>query len=119
MGPTQTQVVMGATLPVFTSFDNPAAHRDFPARHLTWSYLCAVNAWLLLSPADLCCDWTMGTVPVVDSAADPRNAATAAVFASVAVLGMAGRLLFFFLLLLLLVLLRFRAIYSDVLRRFL
>ena len=40
---------------------------------LTWLYLCAVVILLKL-------DWTMGTVPVIQSLADPRNLATLATF---------------------------------------
>ncbi|GIX70057.1 protein O-mannosyl-transferase TMTC3, partial [Caerostris darwini] len=68
--------IMGAQLPVFTKFDNPAAASNFPVRHLTYNYLLSVNAWLLLFPSDLCCDWTMGTIPLVASLLDPRNLAT-------------------------------------------
>ncbi len=59
---------------------------------LTWSYLVAVNSWLLLSPSDLCCDWTMGTVPLLTSLSDPRNAATAAAFLLLLLLGLRGLL---------------------------
>ncbi|CAG0879705.1 unnamed protein product [Darwinula stevensoni] len=69
-------LVMGAQLPVFTRFDNPAAGSETPVRQLTYNYLLSVNAKLLLAPADLCCDWTMGTVPLVESLADPRNLET-------------------------------------------
>ncbi|XP_013772946.1 transmembrane and TPR repeat-containing protein CG4050-like [Limulus polyphemus] len=65
--------VMGAQLPVFTKFDNPAAVAETPARQLTYNYLLPVNAWLMLFPCDLCCDWTMGTIPLVESFTDPRN----------------------------------------------
>ncbi|KAG8188762.1 hypothetical protein JTE90_012233 [Oedothorax gibbosus] len=68
--------VMGAQLPVFTKFDNPAAASPTPVRQLTLNYLLPVNAWLLIFPSDLCCDWTMGTIPLVRSLLDPRNAAT-------------------------------------------
>ena len=54
-------------------FDNPAAAAGAPTRQLTYSYLLAVNAGLLLAPEPLCCDWTMGTVPLVTSVGDPRN----------------------------------------------
>jgi hypothetical protein len=30
------KVVMGLTLPVFTNFDNPAAHEPAPTKQLTW-----------------------------------------------------------------------------------
>lgn len=69
-------LVMGHTLPVFTNFDNPASYEEAPVKQLTWAYLLAVNSWLLLSPSDLLCDWTMGTVSLVKSAADIRNLAT-------------------------------------------
>ncbi|XP_054711432.1 protein O-mannosyl-transferase Tmtc3-like [Uloborus diversus] len=68
--------IMGAQLPVFTKFDNPAAAADSPIRQLTMHYLVALNGWLLCFPCDLCCDWTMGTVSLVQSALDPRNVAT-------------------------------------------
>ncbi|XP_076362938.1 protein O-mannosyl-transferase Tmtc3-like isoform X2 [Tachypleus tridentatus] len=66
-------MVMGAQLPVFTKFDNPAAVAGVPARQLTYNYLLPVNAWLMLFPCDLCCDWTMGTIPLVETLMDPRN----------------------------------------------
>nr|XP_032512125.1 protein O-mannosyl-transferase Tmtc3-like [Danaus plexippus plexippus] len=69
--------VMGAQLPVFTRFDNPAGASPPPARHLTFAYLPALNAWLLTLPEALCCDWTMGTVALLRSWSDPRNMATA------------------------------------------
>jgi len=68
--------IMGTTLPVFTKFDNPAAAEESPTRQLTHNYLLSVNWWLLLYPSDLCCDWTMNTVPLVRSVADPRNLTT-------------------------------------------
>ncbi|XP_047545699.1 protein O-mannosyl-transferase Tmtc3 isoform X3 [Vanessa atalanta] len=68
--------VMGAQLPVFTRFDNPAGAALPPARHLTFAYLPALNAWLLTLPEALCCDWTMGTVALLRSWRDPRNLAT-------------------------------------------
>ena len=68
--------MMGGTLPVFTKFDNPAAVAPTPTKQLTYSYLVGVNAWLLLSPCDLCCDWTMNTLPLVESFVDSRNMST-------------------------------------------
>ncbi|XP_074660010.1 protein O-mannosyl-transferase TMTC3-like isoform X2 [Tubulanus polymorphus] len=72
--------VMGAQLPVFTRFDNPASVSPFPARQLTFNYLLPVNVWLLLDPSQLCCDWTMGTIPVIRSILDLRNTATIAFY---------------------------------------
>lgn len=57
-------------------FDNPAASQPTPYRQLTYNYLLVVNAWLLVCPAQLCCDWTMGTIPTIQSVADPRNTLT-------------------------------------------
>ncbi|KAM8973144.1 protein O-mannosyl-transferase TMTC3 [Pelodytes ibericus] len=68
--------VIQSQLPVFTRFDNPAAVSASPARQLTFNYLLPVNAWLLLNPSELCCDWTMGTIPLVESFLDIRNLAT-------------------------------------------
>ena len=41
---------MGATLPVFTRFDNPAAVAETPVKQLTQHYLVTINWWLLLAP---------------------------------------------------------------------
>ncbi|XP_012940074.1 protein O-mannosyl-transferase TMTC3 [Aplysia californica] len=79
--------VMGAQLPVFTNFDNPASQAPAPARQLTFNYLLPVNAWLLLNPSELCCDWTMGTLPLVTSLLDARNVATLLFYAGMAGLG--------------------------------
>ncbi|RUS90441.1 hypothetical protein EGW08_001782 [Elysia chlorotica] len=73
--------VMGAQLPVFTNFDNPASTSSSPARHLTFNYLLPVNAWLLLNPSNLCCDWTMGTIKVITSFLDLRNLSTVCFYA--------------------------------------
>ncbi|KAM3926144.1 protein O-mannosyl-transferase TMTC3 [Leptodactylus fuscus] len=72
--------VIQSQLPVFTRFDNPAAVSTTPARQLTFNYLLPVNAWLLLNPSELCCDWTMGTIPLVESFLDVRNLATVLFF---------------------------------------
>ena len=78
--------IMGSQLPVFTRFDNPASVAPTPARQLTYHYLVSLNLWLLLFPCDLCCDWTMGTVPLVESLIDPRNASTITAYAVVTML---------------------------------
>lgn len=57
-------------------FDNPAASAESPTREMTMHYLVALNGWLLCFPSDLCCDWTMGTVPLIHSYFDLRNATT-------------------------------------------
>ncbi|XP_075235033.1 protein O-mannosyl-transferase Tmtc3-like [Lycorma delicatula] len=78
--------VMGSKLPIFTRFDNPASVTDTPTRQLSYNYLVSVNLWLLLFPCDLCCDWTMGTVPLVESFFDHRNLATVFAYAVIATL---------------------------------
>ncbi|XP_062991034.1 protein O-mannosyl-transferase TMTC1 isoform X1 [Elgaria multicarinata webbii] len=45
-------------------------------RFLTYSYLLAFNAWLLLAPVTLCYDWQVGSIPLVESIWDVRNFAT-------------------------------------------
>lgn len=62
--------------PCVYRFDNPASVAPTPTRQLTYHYLVSVNLWLLLFPCDLCCDWTMGTVPLVESLLDVRNLST-------------------------------------------
>ncbi|GFR19311.1 protein O-mannosyl-transferase TMTC3, partial [Trichonephila clavata] len=74
--------MIGGRLPVFNRFDNPAAVSDSPTRQLTYNYLLAVNAWLLLFPHYLCCDWTMSTIPLVTNLWDIRNFATVAIYIS-------------------------------------
>ena len=65
-------------------FDNPASGAATPTRQMTLNYLLPVNAWLLLCPDKLCCDWTMGTIPLLDSWMDVRNVATLCFYASLA-----------------------------------
>uniref|UniRef100_A0A8C6J7Y9 dolichyl-phosphate-mannose--protein mannosyltransferase n=2 Tax=Melopsittacus undulatus TaxID=13146 RepID=A0A8C6J7Y9_MELUD len=45
-------------------------------RLLTYSYLLAFNAWLLLAPITLCYDWQVGSIPLIESIWDARNLAT-------------------------------------------
>ncbi|XP_046747903.1 protein O-mannosyl-transferase Tmtc3-like isoform X1 [Diprion similis] len=76
--------IMGSKLPVFTRFDNPASVAPSPARQFTYNYLASVNLRLLFLPIDLCCDWTMGTIPLIETLTDPRNLATIASHATLA-----------------------------------
>ena len=71
-------------------FDNPASVAPAPSRQLTYNYLLWVNAGLLLMPSSLCCDWTMGTIPLLETWADPRNLGTLTVYAVVAKLSYHG-----------------------------
>ncbi|GFY47332.1 protein O-mannosyl-transferase TMTC3 [Trichonephila inaurata madagascariensis] len=64
-----------------SGFDNPAAASATPVRQLTYNYLLSVNAWLLLFPCNLCCDWTMSSIPLITGFWDARNLATVAFYA--------------------------------------
>ena len=68
--------LIGQGTPTFIDSDNPASFSPhFKTRLLTYTYLCAVNVWLLLCPSHLCYDWSMGSIPLVESLADLRNLA--------------------------------------------
>ena len=56
-------------------FDNPAALSPSPVRLLTFAYLPVFNFKILLFPYRLCCDWTMGSIPLL-TPTDIRNAFT-------------------------------------------
>lgn len=71
-------------------FDNPASVAPTPSRQMTYNYLVSANLWLLLLPCDLCCDWTMGTIPLLSSVTDPRNLATLASYAALLALTYVG-----------------------------
>ncbi|TGZ71533.1 hypothetical protein CRM22_002581 [Opisthorchis felineus] len=72
--------IMGSQLPHFTEFDNPAAHASPLIRRLTHLYLIPVNLWLLVYPSDLCADWTLGSLRLIDGWTDPRNLSTIVAF---------------------------------------
>lgn len=60
--------VMGFSPPTFQVADNPHSFVE-PAwlRAINYSYLYALNGWLLLCPNWLCFDWSMGCVPTLTS----------------------------------------------------
>jgi hypothetical protein len=65
--------IMGST-PVFAPSDNPAS--DNPSviiRFLTFLYLPVFNFWLLLYPRYLSFDWSMESIPLIQSITDSRN----------------------------------------------
>jgi len=66
-------LLMEGTLPHFTKFDNPASYESSPSRQLTYNYLLPINLWLLISPSDLLCDWSMGVIDIITGFSDPRN----------------------------------------------
>ncbi|XP_028914120.2 protein O-mannosyl-transferase TMTC1 [Ornithorhynchus anatinus] len=69
--------IMGGSMPLFSEQDNPASFSPYIlTRFLTYSYLLAFNAWLLLAPITLCYDWQVGSIPLVETLWDVRNLAT-------------------------------------------
>nr|XP_013802585.1 PREDICTED: transmembrane and TPR repeat-containing protein 1 [Apteryx mantelli mantelli] len=69
--------IMGGSMPMFSEQDNPASFSPYLlTRFLTYSYLLAFNAWLLLAPITLCYDWQVGSIPLIESVWDARNLAT-------------------------------------------
>ncbi|XP_046590337.1 protein O-mannosyl-transferase TMTC2 isoform X2 [Neodiprion lecontei] len=76
---------VGGSPPEFATADNPAArHPSRFARGLTFLYLPAVNARMLLCPSTLSFDWSMDAVPRITTLKDPRNLESAALYAALA-----------------------------------
>lgn len=46
--------------------DNPAAYAPFPIKQLTHAYIVLYHFWLLLLPDHLSCDWTHGSIDLID-----------------------------------------------------
>ncbi|KAI5093952.1 transmembrane and TPR repeat-containing protein 1 isoform X1 [Silurus meridionalis] len=69
--------LMGGSMPLFSEQDNPASFSPYllTRQFLTYCYLLAFNAWLLLAPIMLCYDWQVGSIPLVESLWDLRNMA--------------------------------------------
>uniref|UniRef100_A0A3B3RET1 dolichyl-phosphate-mannose--protein mannosyltransferase n=1 Tax=Paramormyrops kingsleyae TaxID=1676925 RepID=A0A3B3RET1_9TELE len=79
--------LMGGSMPLFSEQDNPASFSPhLLTRFLTYCYLLAFNAWLLLAPVVLCYDWQVGSIPLVESVWDVRN--VAALLLGVVVVGL-------------------------------
>lgn len=79
---------MGNKTPHFSSSDNPAANSDsFLTRILTFLYLPAFNFWLLLCPVTLSFDWSMDTIPLLQSIFDWRNVFSVIFYSSMLSLG--------------------------------
>lgn len=79
---------MGNKPPEFAPSDNPASDSDSAlTRALTYHFLPALNAWLLLFPARLSFDWSMSAVPLLEGAGDPRNLATLLFYACLGYVG--------------------------------
>ncbi|XP_028748236.2 protein O-mannosyl-transferase TMTC1 isoform X4 [Peromyscus leucopus] len=81
--------IMGGTMPLFSEQDNPASFSPYIlTRFLTYSYLLAFNAWLLLAPITLCYDWQVGSIPLVETVWDVRNLATVLLAVAMALLSL-------------------------------
>ncbi|XP_077511479.1 protein O-mannosyl-transferase TMTC1-like [Amblyomma americanum] len=80
--------MLQGSLPQFSAADNPASFSPkFSTRLLTYSYICAFNAWLMLCPRTLSYDWQMGSIPLVHTPLDPRSMAVVILVATLAALG--------------------------------
>ncbi len=67
----------GREPPLFVESDNPASFSShWPTRALTYMYLWGLNMWLLVFPSGLCFDWSMGSIPLVETLWDCRNVLT-------------------------------------------
>ncbi|CAH8870233.1 unnamed protein product [Trichobilharzia szidati] len=80
--------IMGGQLPHFTEFDNPAAHAPPLIRRLTHLYLIPVNLGLLILPSNLCADWTLGSLKLIDGWTDARNILTLIAFGFISLLAL-------------------------------
>lgn len=80
--------LMGNQPPDFSPSDNPAASCESSlTRLLTFLYLPAFNFWLLLSPRTLSFDWSMDSIPLVESLLDPRCAVIVIFYGSLTSIG--------------------------------
>ncbi|KAA6425208.1 MAG: hypothetical protein FRX49_04703 [Trebouxia sp. A1-2] len=68
---------------IYRKVENPIPFADPLTARLTTGFLHAKYFHFLLFPLHLSADWSFACVPYVQSVMDPRNAATAAVYAAV------------------------------------
>ncbi|XP_050390275.1 protein O-mannosyl-transferase TMTC2 [Patella vulgata] len=65
---------MGNKPPEFAPSDNPASDSSsILTRTLTYNLLPAYNVWILICPRVLSFDWSMESIPLVQTVTDPRN----------------------------------------------
>ncbi|EGI61632.1 Transmembrane and TPR repeat-containing protein 2 [Acromyrmex echinatior] len=73
---------LAGSRPEFASADNPTArHPSRLTRSLTFLYLPAASARMLLCPSTLSFDWSMDAVPRITSPFDPRNLESVCLYA--------------------------------------
>ncbi|KAL6260461.1 hypothetical protein P5V15_007986, partial [Pogonomyrmex californicus] len=74
---------LAGSRPEFASADNPTArHPSRLTRGLTFLYLPAASARMLLCPSTLSFDWSMDAVPRITSPLDPRNLESVCLYAA-------------------------------------
>ena len=79
------------TQPIFKPEEMRAAfHDDRLVRLLSFQYIYSWNALLLLWPSPLCCDWSLGSVPLVESVSDWRNMASVLLYCALLLYGLAA-----------------------------
>lgn len=79
--------MIGQGSPKFVESDNPASFSNSSQTRLfTYSYVNAYNVWLLFYPYSLCHDWSMGSIPLVETITDVRNLVTSSVVFAIAIL---------------------------------
>ncbi|XP_044173138.1 protein O-mannosyl-transferase TMTC2-like isoform X2 [Acropora millepora] len=80
--------IMGKQAPNFSPSDNPSANsQKFLTRLLTFVYLPVFNFWLLVCPRTLSFDWSMDSIPLVESFLDVRCAIILMFYGFFAILG--------------------------------
>ena len=80
-------ITIGQGSPKFVESDNPASFSNSTQTKLfTYSYVNAYNVWLLLNPYPLCHDWSMGSIPLVETISDVRNLVTFSVIIAITIL---------------------------------
>ncbi|XP_065837876.1 protein O-mannosyl-transferase TMTC3-like [Oscarella lobularis] len=72
--------------PIFKSDELRASfHENRLTRILSFSYIYSFNAWLLLCPYGLCCDWSLGSLPLIHNFTDAYNLASLFLYLTIAV----------------------------------
>ncbi|XP_041452725.1 protein O-mannosyl-transferase TMTC2-like [Lytechinus variegatus] len=78
----------GLQPPIFAPADNPASvSPSFLTRTLTFLYLPAYNAWMLMYPKSLSFDWSMESIPLIQTITDLRNLWSIELYVTLAMLG--------------------------------
>jgi len=66
-------MIMDFNGPQFQIVDNPASFEDsIYSRIINYSYIYAINIWIMIYPLWLCFDWSMGCIPLIENFYDYR-----------------------------------------------